>query len=180
MVNTNLTLKFEKYQNLETEIKINRPNLGTKNYILKPNPGRLIVRVPSEFKDADLIINGREIGEMGGKIAKGFEVDANVSLKVQAKQGDFESDVEIVEVGPEEIRKVEFNEFSDLRLVEFVEQEQRGIYGTGRKDFGRLEAERKRKEQWAKIKYKFENTRVEIRTFGHLYRSGSIFHLFLF
>ena len=119
----NLTLKLEKYQNLETEIKINRPNLGTKNYILKPNPGRLIVRVPSEFKDADLIINGREIGDMGGKIAKGFEVDVNVALEVQVKQGDVESDVESIEVGPEEIRKLEFNEFTDLRLVELRKEQ---------------------------------------------------------
>ena len=67
-----LKLMLEKHENLETEININHPNLRTKKYTLKPNPGRLIVRVPTELKNADLFINGREIGDMEGKIAKGF------------------------------------------------------------------------------------------------------------
>ena len=82
------------------------------------------MRVPSEFKDAQIIINGREIGERGGKVAIVFEVDANVSLEVQAKQGDFESDIKSVEVGPEETKKVEFTEFSDLRLVELRKEQE--------------------------------------------------------
>ena len=155
-----LKLELEKYEVATETLRINKKNLGTKNITLKPKPGRLIVRVPSEFKDAQIIINGREIGEMGGKIAKGFEVDANISLEVRAKQGDFEGDVESVEVGPEEIRKVVFNKFSDLRLVELRKQ----VEFRDRQDS--LEAEKKRKEQFEKIRKLFKNTRVEIRTFG--------------
>ena len=134
----------------------------------------MIVRVPSEFKDALIIINGREIGEMGGKIAKVFEVDANVSLEVQAKQGDFEGDVEIVEVGPEKIRKVEFNKFSDLLLVELRKQKE----FRDRQDS--LEAEKKRKEQFEKIRKLFKNTRVEIRTFGRFIDSEAYALYFYF
>jgi hypothetical protein len=44
-------------------------------------------------------------------------VDANVSLKVRVKRGDFESDVERVKIEPEESGKVRFNEFTDLRII---------------------------------------------------------------
>ena len=159
-----LTLLLEKHQNLETEIKINRPNLRTKKYTLKPNPGRLIVRVPAELKNADLFINGREIGEMEGKIAKGFQVDANVYLEIQAKQGDFESDVETVEVGPEETKKVEFTEFSDLRLIELRKKKEEEEKKQLRDMQERLKAEEKyqiqetkRKEQFEKMKKLFGN-----------------------
>ncbi len=151
-----LKLELEKYEVATESLRINKKNLGTKNITLIPKPGRLIVRVPSEFKDAQIIINGGEIGEMGGKIAKVFEVDANVSLEVQAKQGDFEGDIEIVEVGPEEIRKVEFNKFSDLRLVDL------------------------RKEQFEKIRKLFKNTMVEIRTFGRFIDSEAYALYFYF
>jgi hypothetical protein len=169
-----LKLQLEKYEVATKTLRINKKNLGTKNITLKPKPGRLIVRVPSEFKDALIIINGREIGEMGGKIAKVFEVNANVSLEVQVKQGDFEGDVEIVEVGPEKIRKVEFNKFSDLRLVELKKQEEL----RDRQDS--LEAEKKRKEQFEKIRKLFKNTRVEIRTFGRFIDSEAYALYFYF
>ncbi|SVE18491.1 uncharacterized protein METZ01_LOCUS471345, partial [marine metagenome] len=176
---------------------INRPNLRTKKYILKPNPGRLIVRVPAELKNADLFINGREIGEMEGKIAKGFQVDANVSLKVQATYADLESDIKIVEVGPEETKKVEFTEFSDLRLialrkekeekeVEKRRKEQERIAEQRRKEQDKIkearenaESERRMKEQAAKMKKLFENTRVEIRTYGHLL-DGAAYSLYFY
>ncbi len=192
---------LEKYEDLGTEININRPNLRTKKYTLKPNLGRLIVRVPTELKNADLFINGREIGEMGGKIAKGFQVDANVSLKVQAKQGDFESEIESVEVGPEETKKVEFTGFSDLRLVELRKQKEGEPYvkfcaktlfpksclitipAKKKKELrdrqDRYEAEIKRKEQTEKMKKLFKNTRVEIRTYGHLL-DGAAYSLYFY
>ena len=193
-----LKLMLEKHENLETEININRPNLGTKNYILKPNPGRLIVRVPAELKNADLYINGIKIGDMGGKVAKGVQVNANVSLNVQAKQGDFETDIKSVEVGPEERKKVEFTEFSDLRLVELRkkkkeeerkelrDRQERLIAERKRKEeqrqgrLDRLEAERKRKEQTEKMKKLFKNTRVEIRTYGHLFDEAAYSLYFYF
>ena len=112
-----LTLKLEKHQDVQTQLTINRPNLGTQKYTFQPNPGRLIVRVPAKFKNADVFVNGRKVGNMGGKIAKSFEVDANVSLKVRVKRGDFESDVERVKIEPEESGKVRFNEFTDLRII---------------------------------------------------------------
>lgn len=147
-----LKLQLEKYEVATESLRINKKNLGTKNITLIPKPGRLIVRVPLEFKDAQIIINRREIGEMGGKVAKGFEVNANVSLKVQAKQGDFESDVESVEVGPEESVKVEFefSEFSDLRLIalrkEQEEKEQKRQEAIIRKKKEREEQRRQQKE----------------------------------
>lgn len=170
-----LKLMLEKHENLETEININRPNLRTKKYTLKPNPGRLIIRVPVQLKNADLFINGREIGDMGGKVAKGVQADANVSLNVQAKQGDFETDIKSVEVGPEERKKVEFTEFSDLRVIELrkkKEEEKKRKWKEEREELLRKQenakSERRRKEHAAKIKENFENMRVEIRTFGHL------------
>jgi hypothetical protein len=102
-----LRLKLEKHQDVQTQLSINRPNVGTKKYSLQPNPGRLIVRVPSEFKTADVYVNDRKIGSMGGKIAKSFEVKANVSLRIQAKRRDFESDVQRVKIEPEAFMKIE-------------------------------------------------------------------------
>ena len=112
-----LRLTLEKHQDFRETLTVNRPDLGTKTYTLTPNPGRLIVRVPPEFKKAEVYVNDRKIGDMGEKIAKGFEVPAKVSLKVQARQGDFESDPERVKVDPEGTEKVEFDEFSDVRLI---------------------------------------------------------------
>ena len=100
---------------------------------------------------------------------------------LMAQRGDIKS----VEVGPEERKKVEFTEFSDLRVIELRkkkeeeerkelrDRQERLIAERKRKEeqrqgqLDRLEAERKRKEQAAKIKEYFKNTRVEIRTYGH-------------
>ena len=162
---------------------------------------------------------------MGGKIAKSFEVTANVSLKVQVKQGDFESEVERVKIEPEELKKVEFNDFSDLRLVtlrkeqkeeerkqrtvelhkeqkgkerrqrikkirkqlEIAKKQRQQEAEQRRKEQANLkatrekyESEQRRKVQAAKMKELFKNTKIEIRTYGHLYdvQAYSLYYYF--
>jgi len=199
-----LKLKYERYEDSTQTLKINKRKLGTKNIILEPKPGRLIIRVPSEFKSAEVYVDGKSIGDMDGQIVKVFEVRANVSQTVQVKQEDFESNIENIEVGPDDHKKIEFSDFYDLRLVELRKQkeakkekelrdrqerleserkrlEQEKIDRQERLESERkrkvqeimdrqerLNAERKRKEQFEKFKKKFKDTRVEIRTYGHL------------
>jgi hypothetical protein len=170
-----LELKYERYEDSTQTLKINKRKLGTKNIILKPKSGRLIIRVPSEFKSADVYVDGKSIGDMDGLIAKTFEVRANVSQTIQVKDGDFESKIKSFEIGPDGHKNIEFSEFSDLRLVELrkqkaakkeEERERERMEFRDRQDS--LEAERKRKELFAKMKKLFKDTRVEIRTFGHM------------
>jgi len=104
-----LTLKLEKHQDVQTQLTINRPNLGTKKYTFQPNPGRLIVRVPAEFKNSDVYINDRKIGNMGGKIAKSFEVKSKKRHKIQAKWSNQKTEISYRTVAPEKTEKVELN-----------------------------------------------------------------------
>ena len=80
-----LRLTLDKHEDSTQTLNINRQNLGTKNINLKPKPGRLLVRVPSENKNATVYINGNRVGSMGGSISKTFEVPANQRLQVEVK-----------------------------------------------------------------------------------------------
>jgi hypothetical protein len=161
-----ITLKKEKHEDITETLIINKRKLGIKHIILKPKPGRLIIRVPSEFKSAEVYLDGNSIGVMDGKIDKTFEVTANVSHTIQVKQEDFESKIENFEVDPVDRKIIEFIDFSDLRLVELRNDNEVKKEFKDRQD--RLELERRIKEQIAKIKKLFEDTRIEIRTFGHM------------
>jgi len=80
-----LRLTLDKHEDSTQTLNINRQNLGTKNINLKPKPGRLLVRVPSENKNATVYINGIRVGSMGGSISKTFEVPPNQRLQVEVK-----------------------------------------------------------------------------------------------
>jgi hypothetical protein len=184
-----LKLKYERYEDSTQTLKINKRKLGTKKIILKPKPGRLIIRVPSEFKSADVYVDGKSMGDMDGQIVQTFEVRANVSQIVQVKDGDFESKIKSFEIGPDDHKKIEFSEFSDLRLVELRKQKEAKKRNELRDRQERLKAEEKygpldvqktkRKEQTEKMKKLFENTRVEIRTYGHLL-DGAAYSLYFY
>ena len=170
-----LKLKYERYEESTQTLVVNKRKLGTKNIILKPKPGRLIIRVPSEFKSAEVYINGESIGDMDGSIAKTFEVAANISMDVQLKQDDFESNIESIEVGPDSHKRLEFSKFSDLRLVELrrknrerIEEERKRKEEERQDRLDNIESEKRRKEMLAKFKKKFGDNRIEVRTFGYL------------
>ena len=164
-----LKLKYERFEDSTLTLKINKAKLATKNIFLEPKPGRLLIRVPSELKSAEVYLNGNSIGDMDGQIVETFEVRANVSQTVQVKDGDFESKIKRFEIGPDGHKNIEFFELSNVRLVELrsIRQE-------------RLESEKKRKELYQKMKQLFSNTRLEIRTFGHLIHAQAFALYFYF
>ena len=108
-----LNLKLEKYEDATETLKINKKNLGTKDITLKPLPGRLIVRVPSEHKEASIMRDGDLLGRMNGEIAKNFEVPTNIRLTLQAEDGNFISKSETIFIEPDGSGRVEFEEFTE-------------------------------------------------------------------
>ena len=68
-----LKLKYERFEDSIQTLRINKAKHSTKNIILKPKPGRLIIIVPSEYKSAEVYVDGNAIGDMDGLIVKTFE-----------------------------------------------------------------------------------------------------------
>ena len=104
-----LKLQLKKYEDRTQRLKINRQNLGKKVIKLKPKPGRLVVRVPSENKNANVYINGIRVGSMGGSISKTFEVPANRWLRVEVKDRLAFSGKKSVRVKPDGSGSVSFD-----------------------------------------------------------------------
>ena len=105
-----LLLKNDNFKDFETTIQIKKPNHEQQRFILVPEPGRLVVRVPSENKSAQIFANDNYLGSMDGKSAKSFDVPANVSIKVYAKDGQAISFTKTVSIEPGGSDKVEFRE----------------------------------------------------------------------
>jgi hypothetical protein len=114
-----LELKYERYEDSTQTLKINKRKLGTKNIILEPKPGRLIIRVPSEFKSADVYVDGKSIGDMDGLIAKTFELSPNVSHTIQAEDGNYKSETKSISIEPDGSKKVEFENFEETKKNTF-------------------------------------------------------------
>ena len=104
-----LRLTLDKHEDSTQTLNINRQNLGTKNINLKPKPGRLLVRVPSENKNATVYINGNRVGSMGGSISKTFEVPPNQRLQVEVKDRLAFSGKKSVRVEPDGSGHVSFD-----------------------------------------------------------------------
>jgi hypothetical protein len=104
-----LKLQLEKYEDRTQRLKINRQNLGKKVIKLKPKPGRLVVRVPSENKNANVYINNIRVGSMDGSISKTFNVPANRSLQVEVKDQRAFSGKKSVRVKPDGSGSVSFD-----------------------------------------------------------------------
>ena len=110
-----LKLELEKYEVATETLRINKKNLGTKNITLKPKPGRLIVRVPSEHKEASIRRDGDFLGRMNGKIVRNFEVPANVRHSLRAEDGNFKSETKTIRIEPDGSEKVEFEDFTETK-----------------------------------------------------------------
>ena len=104
-----LKLQLKKYEDKTQRLKINRQNLGKKVIKLKPKPGRLVVRVPSENKKANVYINNIRVGSMDGSISKTFNVPANRSLQVEVKDQRAFSGKKSVRVKPDGSGSVSFD-----------------------------------------------------------------------
>jgi len=105
-------LKKNKYKDFETTIQINKPEHEPERYTLKPEPGRLVVTVPSENINAQIFANGY-LGSMGGMSTKSFETPANVSLEVYAKDEEAVSLTKTVEIEPGGSETVIFHELKE-------------------------------------------------------------------
>ena len=110
-----LKLQLEKYEVTTDILIINKRNAGTKNITLKPKPGRLIVRVPSDHKQARIMLDDDYFGSMNGSIVKNFEVPANVRHSLHAEDGNFKSETKSVLIEPDGSEKVEFENFTETK-----------------------------------------------------------------
>ena len=115
----NLKLQLEKYQVSTETLRINKRNVDKKNITLKPKPGRLIVRVPSEHKQARIMLDDDYFGSMNGSIVKNFEVPANVRHSLHAEDGNFKSETKSVLIEPDGSEKVEFENFTETKITPF-------------------------------------------------------------
>jgi hypothetical protein len=112
-------LELGKYEVVTETLRINKKNLGTKNITLKPKPGRLIVRVPSEHKQARIMLEDNYIGSMNGSIVRNFEVPANVRHSLRAEDGNFKSETKTIRIEPDGSEKVEFENFTGTKTTPF-------------------------------------------------------------
>ena len=114
-----LKLELGKYEVATETLRINKKNFGTKNITLKPKPGRLIVRVPSEHKQARIMLEDNYIGSMNGSIVRNFEVPANVRHSLRAEDGDFTSETKTIRIEPDGSEKVDFENFTGTKTTPF-------------------------------------------------------------
>jgi hypothetical protein len=114
-----LKLQLEKYEVATKILKINKKNLGTKNITLKPKPGRLIVRVPSEHKQARIMLDDNYFGSMNGSIVSNFEVPANVRYSLRAEDGNFKSETKTIRIEPDGSGRVGFEDFTETKITPF-------------------------------------------------------------
>lgn len=110
-----LKFELEKYQVSTKRLKITKRNAGTKNIVLKPKPGRLVVRVPSDHKQARIMLEDKYLGSMDGSIAKNFELAANVRHSLHAEDDNFKSETKTVRIEPDGSEKIEFEDFYETR-----------------------------------------------------------------
>ncbi|MDP7316743.1 MAG: PEGA domain-containing protein, partial [SAR324 cluster bacterium] len=104
----------ERYENARRAFTVEKPDHGKIELTLKPLPGRLVVRVPSKYRNARVLVDGSDIGGMSGEIAKTFEVEAETRLRVQARQGNANSETETVWLEADGSQTVSFENFTEM------------------------------------------------------------------
>lgn len=77
--------------------------------------GKLIVRVPNEYRYAQIMASGRVIGEMGGDVVREFQVDASNTLVVKAVDGSYQSEELYAGVQPDTTTRLEFKDFQSTQ-----------------------------------------------------------------
>ena len=77
------------------------------------------MRVPSEFKSAEVYVDGTSIGDMDGLIAKTFELSPNVSHTIQAEDGNYKSETKSISIEPDGSKRVEFENFAETKKNTF-------------------------------------------------------------
>ena len=103
----------EGYRDAQRSFTVEKSDLGKIKLVLEPLPGRLVVRVPSKYHNARVLVDGKEIGEMSGDIAKTFEVEAETRLRVQARQDNLNSETVTVFLSANGSKTVSFEDFSE-------------------------------------------------------------------
>jgi hypothetical protein len=106
------TLTRDGYADYTETIDINQTNLGKVNWQLLPQPGRLVVRVPSEYKSASIFMDDTLLGTMDGEFVKTFEVSSNIEHIIQARDGNFESATQNIQIKANGSKKVELENFT--------------------------------------------------------------------
>ena len=106
------TLTRDGYTDYTETVDINRTNLGKVNWELFPQPGRLVVRVPSEYKNASIFMDDTLLGTMDGEFVKTFEVSSNIKHIIRARAGNFESTAQNVQIKADGSKKVELENFT--------------------------------------------------------------------
>ena len=61
-----VVVSMERYREARRTFTVEKRDQGKIKLTLRPLPGRLVVRVPSKYRNARILVNGREIGGMSG------------------------------------------------------------------------------------------------------------------
>lgn len=77
--------------------------------------GKLIVRVPDDYRYAQIMASGRVIGEMGGDVVKEFQVNPSNTLVVKAVDGSYQSEELYAGVQPNTTTRLEFKDFQSTQ-----------------------------------------------------------------
>jgi hypothetical protein len=110
-----LTLMLNGYQRFKKTIKVNEKDMGTIHCKLEPNPGRVMVKIPWKYRNMSIYKNNTILGGMKGETVQSFELGANISHSLQAKNDDFISEKIKVKINPEEVKRVSFKDFKKVR-----------------------------------------------------------------
>jgi hypothetical protein len=105
-----LALKLDKFQEYKKTFRINKRDNGILKANLVSKPGRLMIRVPLEHKNASVHINDQFFGEMGGEFFKSFQVQSNIALRIKIVDQSTESREFVINVPPEGSKKIDFDE----------------------------------------------------------------------
>ena len=86
-----LTLRLDPYMDLKKKIVIKDDS--EQIYYKLYKPGRLTVKVPRDYKEASVYLNGELLGEMRGKVTRHFDIEASVPHTIYVKHVVDESTV---------------------------------------------------------------------------------------
>ncbi|MBU3916202.1 hypothetical protein KKA14_11770 [bacterium] len=101
--------------------------------------GKLIVRVPHEYRFARIFSSGQVLGQMDGSTVKEFEVDLNSSMTLTARDGAFESEDIYATALPNNPARAEFIDFRSSgksSIPQSFNAEKANSFDGKREDFG--------------------------------------------
>jgi len=102
-----------------------------------PEKGRLVVRVPREYRYAALYGDDTLIGEMSGEIVREFEIETGRSIVFRVEDGGFVSEKILVMANPGVVAKIEFQTFERrLTAAQPSAKTNQETEPTAKKDFG--------------------------------------------